>query len=272
MKRILVGIDGSEWSEIAARYALEFAAADGSDIQAVGVVPVDAVGGDRANAVALAYSSEVLDGEHMARRAVNEWFDKTERLCSETDVCFVRSLDVGDPAEQIPRAGITARLTVVGARGADEGRQRGNLGRVASAMLRSAIKPMMITRDQYRPIRHVLVGWDGRAEAAHALEMVYQAARFGDWQITMVAGAPPTSPIAETCLYVAQYLKQEGISVRTHLTAGDAPEVVLEAAKAFEPDLIAIGSRPKGAGGALFSGAAWREIVEAARVPVLLYR
>lgn len=272
MKHILVGIDGSEWSETAARYALDFAATDGADIRAVGVVPVDAVSGDRADADKLAFSSEVLQGEHMAKRAISDWFEKTEQVCSEFEVCFVRGIEVGDPAERMPLMGMAAKLTVLGARGADEGKRSGSIGRVATAMLRSAIKPMMITKNEYRPIKQVLVGWDGRPEAAHALEMIYGPAKAGGWQVTLVAGAATTSPIAESCLYVADHLKREGLDARTHLTNGDAPEVVLESAKTFEPDLIAIGSRPKGGARALFTGAAWREIVQLAQVPVLLYR
>lgn len=269
MQHIIVGVDGSDYGLIAAEYALEFAGATNDDIEAVGIIPAALFNALGKTPGELAYSQEILDGEHLAKRAVKDWFADAEGLCEAAGVCFGRSIDVGDPAHRLPLLATAAKLVVFGARGATGGP---GIGRVAAAMYDRAVKPMMVTKTQYRPIKRVIIGWDGGPEAAHAAGMVYGPAKAKGWDVTIVVGAPQTSPEAESASFVAREMTAGGCNTTLHVRNAEARTLVLDAVREFDADLIAIGARKPGAAEALIFGSAWREIVENVEIPVLLYR
>lgn len=270
MHHILVGVDGSDWSDIAARYALDIAMAGKDDITAVGIIPADAATAAAEEPAELAFSTAVLPGPTMPQRAVNDWFEKTEKLCENAGVCFGRTIEIGDAAKRLPIMSLCSRLTVFGTQGAAPEDNR--IGRVAMAMLDNSIKPMLVTKAEYSPITKVVVGWDGRAEAAHAAEMAFSAAKASKWELVIVAGAPETAHMAGQARYVAEQMNLSGVKTKVIITNGDAPDVVLDVAAEVNAGLIAIGARRKTMTQALMTGSAWLQIVELADVPVLLYR
>lgn len=270
MHHIIVGVDGSDWSEIAAHYALDIAMAGKDDITAVGIIPPDVMATLEEEPASLAFSTTILPGPGMGQRAVNDWFEKTEHLCENAGICFGRTIEVGDAAERLPILSLNSRLTVFGVQGATPEDRR--IGRVAMSMLDHAIKPMLVTKSEYSPITKVVVGWDGRAEAAHAAEMAFSAAKASGWELVIVAGAPETAHMAGQARFVAEQMNNSGVKTKAIITNGDAPDVVLDVADEVGAGLIAIGARRKTMTQALLTGSAWLQILELTDVPVLLYR
>lgn len=273
MHHVMVGIDGSQWSEVAARYAHDFASEAEHDIEAVAVLPAKVIEGLREPPEELAYSSIVIDeAEDMAQRAVNKWFLATEEMCEEHGICFVRNIEVGEPIRELTMMSLAARLTVVGSRGAnadDDGRA---LGHITRTVMERTRKPLMVTDEEYRPIESALIGFDGSSESAHAAEMAFQFAENKDLELDLVTGAPTQSPLAEQTHYLTERLLAEGIDVNEHIIQGDAPDVILNAMEDLDPDMIAIGGRRKSLGEIILYGRSSETIVEEADVPVLLYR
>lgn len=171
MQHILVALDGSRWSEVAVEYALEFARAGRRDVQALAVIPEAAIRAMGTGPEDPDFGQHVPEAEQLARRAINQWFATAERLCREAALCFERTIEVGRPAERLLWAAMTAHLVVFGRHGANAPAAGAGMGRVALRMLRSAIKPMLVTPAAYRPIRTVLLGWAGQPGAAHAAEI-----------------------------------------------------------------------------------------------------
>jgi nucleotide-binding universal stress UspA family protein len=149
---------------------------------------------------------------------------------------------------------------------------RGGLGRTVSTVLRGAAKPLLITREAYRPIRKVVVGWDGHPDAAHAAEMVFGLAKDIGWRVLVVSGTEGTSMLAESCDYLAGEMRSGGVEAQSFIEPGNAPEIIFRAVNKFAPDLVAIGGRQKSPGRQLIRGNAWWDLVEQLSVPVLLYR
>lgn len=273
MHHVLVGIDGSKWSEVASRYAHDFAAGTEHDIDAVAVLSANVIEGLRQPPEALAYSSVVIDeAEDMARRAVNDWFQATEQLCEEHGICFTRHIEVGEPVPQLTMMSLGARLTVIGARGANAVDGDRDLGHIARALMKNTRKPLLVTGSEYQPIETVIVGFDGSSESAHAVEMAFEFAENQDLEIHLITGAHRQSTLAEQSHYLTELMLAEGIDAHEHIVQGDAPDVILDAMRDLAPDLIAIGGRRKSLGEAILYGRASETIVEEATVPVLLYR
>ncbi len=272
MHHILVGIDGSEWSEVAVHYALDFGRAGNQDVVGLAVIPPKIMQALDESPESLAFSSQILEGEQFARRAVNDWFAGAEHLCEDAGLCFERTIDVGKPAERLATAAMSAWLTAFGARGAGARADAVGLGRVATALLRSAIKPMLITRAQYQPIQDVVLCWDGGPEAAHAAEMIFGLAKGNKWHVHVVSVGHATSAAAQSCSYIAEQMKLAGVKADSHVVSGDVLQVIFNVVNHFAPDLLVIGARRKSVGERLLSGGVWEQIVEQVNVPVLLYR
>lgn len=273
MHHILVGVDGSQWSQVAAHYALDFARAENAEVRALAVMPPEVLQALGEPPETLAYSERVPEGEQLARRTINDWFAATEQLCAEAGVCFMRNIDAGEPAHRLIWAALPSRLCVLGAHGANAPEEsRGSLGKVTTALLRSAVKPLLITRETYRPVRRVIVGWDGHPDAAHAAEVAFRAARAYDWEVYVVSGTEAASPLAASCGYLAETMAKEGVSAQAFVEPGNAPEIIFHALEHFDADLVAIGGRQKSATAHLLRGNAWYDLVEQLPVPVLLWR
>ena len=265
MHHILLAVDGSDWSEVAAIYALDWARVTREEVHALAVVPSEAMRTSTPALGNLARTDWIFETEHLGTRAVNDWFDNTEEACDREGLCFQRLLDVGKPVERLLWAAMTARLCVLGAHGADSPDKLKGLGRIATALARQALTPLLVTRRQYAPIKRVVLGWDGRSAAAHAAEVLVPLAKAHGWEIMVVAGAEETAPLAAQCAHIASALVEEGVPAQSWVTPGKEPETVFRAVEKFRPDLVAVGARREGEG-------TWWDLVEQLTVPVLLYR
>ncbi len=274
MHHLLVALDGSELAQTAAHYAYDLSRAAQRDLVALAVLPPGIISAFGEKLEDLAYSTHSPESEQLGRRALREWFDQTEGLCDQGGVCFTRTVDAGQPAERLIWAAMSAHLVVLGAQGAhaaQSGAQAKGLGRTAYQVVRQCLKPMLLVRGEYRPIRRVVLGWDDHPQAAHAAEMIAELGRGQDWEVFVVSGTLPTSPMAQSCAGIAASLAAAGIAAESVIGEGNAPQVLFDAAERYQPDLLVLGGHRRTARGLLTEGS-WLQIVQQVPMNVLLYR
>ncbi len=271
MKAIMVGVDGSPQSKVAVQHAVEIAQL--SDAAVVGIASV--FGDFDGEAEADEHDVEEIEGlEHLPGAAIG-WFkealDECGEACAVANVDFTAKMLAGDPAQVLVEEAQAADMVVAGATGRRD--EHGELlGITATRLMRNCIKPVMITRDEYYPLNRILVGYDGSPASSHAVAWAADMAAAANSEIAIVTGAMPESELAEGGKYAVQLAETRGISARLFRVAGDAPSVVFEQAREYDPDLIAVGGAQKGALSGFFLGEAWPDIVEQAEVPVMRWR
>lgn len=273
MHHILVAVDGSDLSQAAAHYALDFARAGKLEMEALGVLLPEVMASLGETPETLAYSSQIPEGEQMGKRAIRDWFDRTEGLCEEAGVCFARRMDAGVPGERLAWAAMSAHLCAFGAHGSHAALPHPagqGLGRTAYHLVRNSLKPMLIARGEYRPIKRVVLAWDGHPQAAHAAEILATFGRGEGWEVLVVAGALPTTPTAQSCSGIAEALNQAGLTAEPVVAEGNFPQVAFDAIQSYHPDLIALGGYHHARG--LLTEGPWLQVVEQVQIPVLLYR
>lgn len=270
MRAIMVGVDGSPHSEVALRHAVEIA-----DLVGAGVTGLAAVAGDyQGEAAAEEHPVEELQGLEHLPTTVIEWFEQALGRCADTcavaDVPFNARMLAGKPGRVLPDEAQACDLVVLGAKGRHDSVEL--LGRTARDVVRAAIKPVLVTRGEFRPISRALVGYDASPAAGHAVEWVADLAALGGWEVVLVAGAMPQHGLASDIEHAADLVRTRGVEPEVVRGPGDAPTIIFEQARAWKADLIAVGGPARGALSSFFLGERWPEVVEQAEVPVLRWR
>lgn len=258
MKRILVAVDGSEHSAVAARCAIDWAKRTGAAVEGLHVVVPSALPETEDAPVELARrTGESLLGE------VGEW-------AKASGIDFYVLLESGDVVDRIAYHSDMADLTVVGALGRSGDPAR-LLGSIALEVVREAIRPVLVVRGSPLPTRRVLIAYDRSDGAADALSW---AGRWGaDWEVLIVNGADYEPDGTVLVKQARRFLQNYGVEAQTRvLVPGDGAHAVFRASRDFEPDLILIGSRGRGAVARVLLGSTSEAVLEQAPCSVMVFR
>jgi nucleotide-binding universal stress UspA family protein len=279
---IVVGIDGSESSDRALKWAIQQAALEHRPltlvhaIHAVTPVYMDAVIVDahEARSVLEAAGKEVLDA---ARATV-------ERVAPDLEVHQV--FDVADPRQVLLQLSADAATLVVGSRGRGQLRTL-LLGSVSVALVRHAHCPVVVIRPgKVGTVRNgILVGVDASPESRPVLEFAYREAALRDlpllvldcvWdmQVGTIGAFPVANPGAhldEERLAVAEAMagmceKYPEVHVTTKLAKGTPQETLVRLGDRM--DLIVVGAHQNSRIAQTLFGSVSVAVVENAACPV----
>jgi len=210
-KKILVAVDGSEYSQIAADYAFWLAA--GLDSQLCGQHVVDPRLVDLF--VAPEFAEELGFGESIqTAEKVLRALKKVGRVVLDlfSKEAFGRQikvetfLDVGYIVEEIVKRAEKHDLLIIGHRGRGQQRIPRELmiGSVAERVAVEAKIPVLIAESPVRSMEEIVVAFDGSEPARGALLMAERLAKLARCRLTAVTVVPSKERLAEGKLTVEQ--------------------------------------------------------------------
>lgn len=259
MRSILVTVDGSESSSVAAKYALSLCQLTGATLDALTLIDLkgNPSTGDGDTLASLAQrTGEALLSE------IAEWAAAASVTCNTM-------IEYGDTQEQILYYSDTYDLTVLGATGASSSETA--LGHTAKAITSNAIRPVLVTRGEFKPIKRVLIGYNRSSAAASALRLVAEIAPSARWEITLAVGANSHAEGDALAQQAQAYL--ESYSLPSHpvvVIPEDGASAIFRATQNLTPDLIVVGSRGATALSRLLLGSTSQTVLEQADAPVLI--
>jgi nucleotide-binding universal stress UspA family protein len=277
MKEIVVGVDGSARSTTALRWAAELAARSGRRVRAVGSWQYPA-------GSALPTSDAALDDPEAMDRMVRRTLDRAVGDGVPEGVPVEREVVRGPaPMALLPRAEHPrADLLVVGSRGLG-GFSGLLLGSVSRQCLEHAQGPVVVVPDGATPTppRRVVVGADGSAGSAAALEWASALARAVGAEVVAVHVLPDdrgdVRPDVHDDLVVearedltawCKPLADAGVPHEALVELGDPRSVLLEVTEAREGDLVVLGARGAGRVRHLLLGSVAAAVTRHSAVPV----
>lgn len=294
--KILLAIDGSPHSELAARMAADFARKTGSELHVVHV-------GHVPSAYAAA-ESEILDYEfwkemrEFARSETSQSLEDEVRKIEDIGGKVEKShVAVGRPEAEIVRLTeeIGADLAVVGSRGHGPFR-RAVMGSVSEAVVRHAHCSVLVVRgsEGYTPGR-ILLALDGSKEASVAERTAVEisAATDAELHIMRVLDTKSYRPYPgpefwegweedlersrrQVRTFLDEHssrLKAEGVKVgEAHLALGEADREIVRFAEDVHAGLIVVGSRGLGGIRRTLLGSVSDSVVRHAHCPVMVVR
>ncbi|MFN2292240.1 MAG: universal stress protein [Anaerolineae bacterium] len=248
---ILVAIDGSAPSRAAAQMGIRLAASEGLVVRGLYVVD---------EALALDVYSEPereLDpsDEPLSRAGLIREFEvQGERALDwltdhgqEAGVPVGTGILVGGVPELLAREADGARFLTIGRRGRGHAGRAGHLGSTFHTVVHTAELPTIVGGDEERPLRRVLVAYDGGSRAREGLSW---AARLQDnlsVKLTVVSVQDTDPAEAEKWLQEAQDQLGRGRDVRLLTASGRPGDAIVSTAREQQSDLIIMGRYRHGA-------------------------
>ncbi|MGQ9688202.1 MAG: universal stress protein [Desulfobaccales bacterium] len=247
MLKILVGVNKSEESQLALRYACHLLEHFPAEVDALYVKP-DVLEMAREGAYAPFATKGDLEREveKEATRVVEEIFEACE-VCLGGKVPCEPAVAVGDPAEEIVRRADQGNYDLIVLGGPSRSTLRGLLlGAVHNKVLLYARQPVFIVR-HYREIKRLLVAYRGSSCDQGALQFIAPLFARKKPEITILHVQETewgeSAEFAESCVMEGrQTLFDLGFEPVTKVTKGDFEEEILKEVAVGRYDLVVLGA------------------------------
>lgn len=195
-----------------------------------------------------------------------------ERLGKAGVADVTLSLRHGDLLEAIAEREADAALIVIGKRGEAADFASLHLGSNLERVVRSAHRPVLVASRAFRPIRRILIAFDGGASALKAVDHVSRSPLFADLAVTLVmAGAPSPENQRKLDNAVAQ-LKAGGLQATARVEPGQADAVIAGIVEREGVDLLVMGAYGHSRIRSLIIGSTTTEMIRSCKVPIALFR
>ncbi|UOD51388.1 universal stress protein [Orrella daihaiensis] len=148
-----------------------------------------------------------------------------------------------------------------------------DLGRNLESVVRSMKCPILTVTDEFKPVSHLMIAYDGGSASRKGLEMVATSAAFRGIRCSIVTVKDKASRDASKQLEQAKRkLNEAGLAVDTHLLIGDLQTLIAQSVHTLGIDLLVMGAYTHSPWRSLFMGSHTTDLLKAAQVPTLLLR
>ncbi|MEV6221155.1 universal stress protein [Nocardia fluminea] len=275
---VVVGVDGSEQSRIALRWAAEYAAHHHSPLQIIYAidVPVDYGPG---------LSGPLFDAERLRSHGESvvaaSKTEAAEIAASTAEIAISAAAVTGSPVTVLREHSAKARLLVVGSRGLGALR-RTLLGSVSTSLARHAECPVAVIPETVADAGAVVVGVDGSACSADAVAIAFdEASRRGTNLVAVHTWSEfyhydaRTTMQTEAEAVLSENLAGYGekypeVSVQRIVAEESPAKAILVAAAAAQ--LIVVGSHGRRGFAGMTLGSVAQAVLHAAECPLIIAR
>jgi len=276
LKRILVGLNGSQYSRAAAETAAELARHHGASVVGIGIVDVPHLTSPEAVPLGAGIYKSERDSALVkaADKKISNLLTAFERRCRDLEITCSTIKLCGDPEKLLAREAQGADLLVMGKKSKHE-----EPGTVASNVLRQtlryATRPVLCVCERDNSLKNtapVLVAYDGSPQAAKALQMFHaiELSSSRDLHLLMVTH---DSEDQRTLILAAEYLKLYGQPVQIHFKPSglSASSVILAEAKRLHVGMIVMGAYGQSPIKEMVFGSVTAGVLKGSILPLFLY-
>jgi nucleotide-binding universal stress UspA family protein len=247
IKDILVGLDGSVYSDAALQHGIALAKAWQATLHGLHVVDIVQVESpllhDLAGATGAApqLNLTTLMRENLELRG-QQLLTLFRQTCEAEAVACVEHLVTGIVPAEITRAAQEVDLVVVGRGGVHARLSKALLGSAVESVLRSGVKPTMVTGQSYAEIRKPLLATDGSRPAMAALSMAMAFALPLQLPLSVVHCDSAISGSHEFLDALQARVVDQGIACEVDICRGNAHEDLVQYVKDHGYDLMFMGA------------------------------
>lgn len=178
----------------------------------------------------------------------------------------------GDIVETVAEIEPASAMILIGKRGEAADFARGHLGSNLERIVRASHKPVFVASRAFRPIKKVLVAYDGGVSARKAVEHIARDPLYAGLAVHVVTVGQATSDATGALQMVRALLAAAGVAAETGIVPGQ-PEVAIGAlVEDTGFDMLVMGAYGHSRIRSLVIGSTTTEMIRACKVPVVLIR
>lgn len=275
-KRIVVGLDPSEYCKSAQQLAIARAKLFDGKVIGVGVVDLPGIeGAVRGAGVGAGHYAKKSRDHHCreAEQTVERLIADFEKTCIEAGVDFEVENHTGDPVDVILDVARGADIIAIGAQTHFHFETQEESGDTLAKILRAQVCPVFVAPKEINfPPKQVMFPYDGSINATRAMRifvMLTEKIPIAH-DVTLLRVEDNHQSGITALSRPAQYLEAYGYNVKKKVLHGDPQEVILEEAKREAPNFVVLGATGKSSVRTFFFGSVTRSFIEDGTVPFVV--
>lgn len=284
MTQLIAVIDGSVYSESVCDHTAWIAKLSGASVALVHVLGRRDVSSEPANlsgSIGLGARTELLEelAELDAQKA--KLAQKRGRAILEDAKARVEAMGVadvstrlrhGEMVETVQEFEADARLIVIGKRGEAADFDGGHLGSNLERVVRSMDKLVLVASRSFKPIKRVLVAFDGGASAVKAVEYMATSDVFAGLEVHLLAVGDARTSLSREVEGAAAILRDAGFEATYETLPGQPETVIADKVQSDHYDLLVMGAYGHSRIRNLIIGSTTTQMLRSCKIPVLLFR
>ena len=207
-----------------------------------------------------------VDTRQMLEDRGHELLNKFEEQCRQRDIASETEVVVGDYKREIFQRMLEVDLGILGVN-----ERESSLSPVVDLAVRSSPKPVLLVRDEYRPIKKILVGFDKSALSGHCLQLGANLAEQIGAHLILLTVAENIPEGQTTLNGGAKYLARYELEFTPILKSGDVVKEISDFVDQEGCDLVIVGSRGHARFRELLFSSTTQRIMQRVGCPVLIY-
>lgn len=178
----------------------------------------------------------------------------------------------GDILDAVQDEGAGFRTIVIGKRGEGADFAAGHLGSNLERIVRASRVPVLVAARSFSPVARVLIAYDGSASAREAVERMSRSPAFREMEIAILYAGRDGPEMRAALEEAVLTLAAEGMKATSRVVEGEPDEVLQSVVSEEQFDLLVMGAYGHSRIRNLIIGSTTTAMVQAVRIPVLLYR
>lgn len=280
--KIIAFVDGSIYSESVCHHAAWIAGRTGGEVELYHVLGrreapdrTDLSGAIRLGArTRLLEELSALDEQRnrLAQAQGRAILDDAKALVEADGAHVTPHLRRGDLVETVGELEDKAALTVIGKRGEGADFAKMHLGSNLERVARASRKPVFVASRAFKPIRKVMIAYDGRAGSMKAVDYVAREPLFAGLECLVVSVGEASDKLRRQLSDAEATLAAGGHKAETMIAGGQPAQTLGSLVESEGIDLLVMGSYGHSALRGMILGSTASEVIRTCLVPILLMR
>jgi nucleotide-binding universal stress UspA family protein len=274
IKRILVALSGTPYTDSAIRHAIELARAHDAELTGVTIVDMKALSDTGPVPLGGAAAAHRLT-EHrveITRDRVEEVIEQFKSACRDTGMPHSVVQESGDPLEELTSLWRYHDLTIIGLRGLFEYGVVNNPDDKIVRLIAKGIRPILAVAQEQRSIGRVLIAYNGSIESAKAMKRFIQMRLWPGIELKIASFGFEEDEAEPMLTAAASYCRVHGYEPHIENVPAYPQEGLLKHSQAWGADLVVMGATSRSKLARMILGETALEAMQNSNVPLYLTR
>lgn len=244
LKRILVGLGGTDYTVAAIKHAVSLAMAHDAELTGVSVLDPTRI----APIVAVPLGDgDIIDPPSqdylkIARDRVDWSTKEFANACESASVRHRIVREVGEPFSLMIAEARYHDLMIFGLKSLFESDLVADPHDALVRLVRSGVRPLLAVSPDFKPVRKVLIAYSGSMESAKAMKRFVEMQLWPSLEIRIISFEDGKGHAREHLADAANYCRAHGLNVETECVKGSPKEQLLSYIHTWGADMTVVGN------------------------------